>query len=247
MKEQNRALDSDKYIEETIKRYNEIAKEYTNDWRGRLDATDPAKPIQFEKLVGPPPGKILDAGCGTGKHSIYFARKGYSVYGIDRSLGMLKEAVKNSVGLQINFVMEDIRALSFPNDFFDGLWTVATIAHLPPVDRQKFIQEAYRVLKPNGILYIGAHNLFSKKHLFRLTKFYLSHLVPPNNCLTAKIKVVVAWAKTGYLFLDNRHWFYPWKSSLLKILRQTGFSVLESNFWFLKRLSIYARKIVTYT
>lgn len=244
MAEQDKTLNTNHLVEETVKRYDEIAEEYGSDWRGHLDATEPVKPAKFEKLVGSPPRKILDAGCGTGKHSIYFARQGYDVYGIDRSSGMMREAVKNSVGLQISFAMEDMRSLSFPNNFFDGMWTVAAISHLPPADKRKFIQEAHRVLKPNGILYIGAHNLFSKKHLTRLAKFYLSHLVQSNDHLIAKIKTVVAWTNSGYLFLDNRHWFYPWKGSLLKMLREIGFVVLESNSCFSKRLSIYARKAV---
>jgi len=242
MSERNQ--DANHFTEETVRRYDEIAREYSNDWRSRLEVTELVKLTKFEKLVGSPPRKILDAGCGTGKHSIYFAGQGYDVYGIDKSSGMLREAVKNSVGLQINFAMGDIRSLSFPNDFFDGMWTVAAIAHLPPADKRKFIQEAHRVLKPNGILYVGTHNLFSAKHLTRLAKFYLSHLARSNDHLIVKVKTVVAWAKTGYLFLDNRHWFFPRKSSLLKMLRETGFVVLTSNSCFSKRLSIYAKKVV---
>lgn len=232
------------FVEETVRRYDEIAREYSNDWRSQLEVTELIKLTKFEKLLGSPPRKILDVGCGTGKHSIYFAGHGYDVYGIDRSSGMLEEAVKNSAGLRINFAMEDMRSLSFPNDFFDGVWTVAAIAHLPPADKRKFIQETHRVLKPNGILYIGTHNLFSAKHLTRLAKFYLSHLVRPSDRLIARIKTVMGWAKIGYLFLDNRHWFYPRKSSLLKMIRETGFVVLTSNSCFSKRLSIYARRIV---
>lgn len=228
--------------EETVKRYDEIARAYGSDWRGKLDAVELGQPARFEKLIGLPPRKILDAGCGTGKHSVYFAERGYAVYGIDRSSGMLREAVLNSVGLQINFAMEDMRSLSFPNNFFDGVWSVAAIAHLAPEDKRKFIQEVHRVLKNNGILYVGAHNLFSKKHLTRLAKFYLSHLVQSNDHLITKIKTVVAWVNNGYLFLDNRHWFYPWKGSLLKMLRETGFSILESNSNSSKRLRVFARK-----
>lgn len=244
MLKRNRIQNTNHFVEETIRRYDEIAREYANDWRGQLDVADLVAPVKFEKLIGLPPCKILDAGCGTGKHSVYFAKHGYEVYGLDKSSGMLKEAVKNSVGLRINFVMGDIRTLNFPNDFFDGVWTVATIAHLLPSDKRKFIQEAHRVLKPNGILYIGTHNLFSIKHLTRLAKFYLSHLMWSNDCLIARIKTVISWTKTGYLFLDNRHWFYPTKSSILKMLRETGFVVLESNSGVSKRLSIYARKTV---
>lgn len=245
MTEQYKIPNAEHLIEETIKRYNEIAEDYSSGWRGQLDATESAKSTKFEKLIGTPPRKILDVGCGTGKHSICFARRGFDVYGIDRSLGMLKEAIQNSIGLQINFTMEDMRSISFPNDFFDGIWTVAAIAHLPPTDKQKFIQEAYRVLRPNGILYIGAHNLLSRKHITRLIRCYLSYLLHSDDCFNAKLKTVATWMKTGYLFLDNRHWFYPWKGSLLKMLRETGFIVLESSSCFSKRLSIYARKVET--
>ena len=80
MTEQDETLNTNHLIEETVKRYDEIAEEYGSDWRGQLDATEPVKPTKFEKLVGSPPRKILDAGCGTGKHSIYFAGQGYNVY-----------------------------------------------------------------------------------------------------------------------------------------------------------------------
>lgn len=228
---------------ETIERYDKIAREYSSDWRGKLDTVELVQPTRFEELIGLPPRKILDAGCGTGKHSVYFAERGYDVYGIDRSVGMLGEAVRNSTGLRINFAMGDMRSLSFPHSFFDGVWSVAAIAHLTPEDKRRFIQEADRVLKHNGILYIGTHNLFSVKHLTRLARSYLLYLARSNDQLSVKIKTVMTWAKMGYLFLDNRHWFYPVKSSLLKMLRETGFVVLENNPCFSKRLSIYARKV----
>lgn len=230
--------------EETVARYDQIAGEYGSDWRGRLDTIELAQPARFEELIGLPPRKILDAGCGTGKHSVYFAGRGYNVYGIDRSTGMLGEAVKNSAGIRIIFAIGDMRSLSFPNNFFDGVWSVAAIAHLTPENKRRFVQEAYRVLKNNGILYIGTHNLLSVKHLTRLTRFYLSHLVRSNDQLIVKIKTVITWARVGYLYLDKRHWFYPRNGSLLKLLRETGFVVLESNPRFAKRLSIYARKVV---
>jgi len=240
-----RSQNSNYFIEETIRRYDEIARDYSNDWRSYLQATEIIEPIKFKKILGSPPCKILDAGCGTGKHSIYFAECGYDVYGIDLSSKMLEEAIKKSTGLKIKFARGDIRSLNFPDDFFNGVWSVATIAHLVPTDKRIFIQEAYRVLKPNGIFYISTHNRFSRKHLIRMAKFYLSYLVRPSDHLIMRIKTVVVWVKTGYLFLDNRHWFYPTKSSLLKMLRETGFVVLASNSCFSKRLSIYAKKVVT--
>lgn len=134
-------------IEETVRRYNEIAVEYGNDWRGKLDGTQLIQPEKFEKLIGLPPRRILDAGYGAGKRSIYFARRGYDVAGIDMidmSAGMIEEVAKNSTGLSINFALGDMRFLAFLSDFFDGVWTVAAIAHLTSEDKQGFIREAHQ-------------------------------------------------------------------------------------------------------
>lgn len=231
-------------IEETVRRYNEIAAEYGSDWRGKLDGTQLIQPEKFEKLIGLPPRRILDAGCGTGKHSVYFARRGYDVTGIDMSAGMIEEAAKNSTGLSINFALRDMRSLTFLSNFFDGVWTVAAIAHLTSEDKQGFIREAHRVLKRDGVFYISSQNLFSVKHLARLVKFYLRHLACSHGRLIDKIKTIVNWAKEGYLFLDERHWFFPKKSLLLRMLNEAGFTVVDSNSCFSNRLSVYARKVV---
>jgi len=231
-------------IEETVRRYNEIATEYGSDWRGNLDAAQLIQPEKFEKLIGLPPRRILDAGCGTGKHSVYFAGRGYDVTGLDMSAGMIREAVKNLAGLKIIFVLGDMRSLTFPNNFFDGVWTVAALAHLTFKDKQRFIREAHRVLKHDGILYISSQNLFAVKHLTRLVKFYLRHLARSHDRLINKIKMIVSLAKEGYLFLDERHWFFPKKGPLLRMLDEAGFVVVDSNSRFSNRLSIYARKMV---
>ncbi|HNW88598.1 MAG TPA: class I SAM-dependent methyltransferase [Bacteroidales bacterium] len=63
--------------------------------------------------------RILDVGCGTGRHSIELTKRGYSVTGIDLSETQLaaarEKAVKN--GLNISFLKHDARALPFNNEF----------------------------------------------------------------------------------------------------------------------------------
>lgn len=242
MLNQNSTLKTEYAVKETTKRYDEIAEEYSNDWRGGHDTRQLKQLEKFEALIGSPPKKILDAGCGTGKDCIYFATHGYEVCGIDISSGMLKKAIENSKSLKINFAIGDIRLHPFPNNFFDGVWTVAAIVHLPPADKQKVIQEAYRVLMYGGILHVDAQNLYSMKRLVRLLQFYLPYLRCSNGCFMTKMKAIREWAKMGYVYLDNRHWFYPEKNSILRMLREAGFSILKSNCRFSKRLSVYAKK-----
>lgn len=64
--------------------------------------------------------KILDVGCGTGRHSIELSKRGYNVTGIDLSETQLARAKKKAKdnNLIINFQQQDARKLTF-NDEFD--------------------------------------------------------------------------------------------------------------------------------
>lgn len=238
---------------ETIKRYNEIAEEYSKDWRGEHDELQLKHLRRFEEMIGSPAKRILDAGCGTGKDSIYFASHDYDVYGVDLSPGMIEKATEgsNNRDLNINFLIGDMKFLNFPNNCFDGVWTAAALVHLSPEDKRKAIQEFYRVLKPEGVLHIWVQNLLAPKHLMRLMQSHLFYLeLESGKVLTRRksIKEITEGKsmreriRLGYTYLDNRHWFYPTKFSLLKMLEDEGFSILESNHVFSRRLSVYARK-----
>jgi len=63
--------------------------------------------------------KILDVGCGTGRHAIELSKRGYTVTGIDLSETQLARAQENAErnNLKINFFKEDARHLSFDKEF----------------------------------------------------------------------------------------------------------------------------------
>ncbi len=63
--------------------------------------------------------KVLDVGCGTGRHSVELTKRGYSVTGIDLSETQLKRAKEKaeSINLKIDFQQQDARYLSFNNEF----------------------------------------------------------------------------------------------------------------------------------
>ena len=63
--------------------------------------------------------KILDVGCGTGRHAIELSKRGYIVTGIDLSetqLARAREKAENN-NLTIDFQRQDARNLSFNNEF----------------------------------------------------------------------------------------------------------------------------------
>jgi 2-polyprenyl-3-methyl-5-hydroxy-6-metoxy-1,4-benzoquinol methylase len=63
--------------------------------------------------------KILDVGCGTGRHSIELSKRGYDVTGVDLSESQLARAREKaeSSNLKINFQKEDARNLPFNKEF----------------------------------------------------------------------------------------------------------------------------------
>jgi len=69
----------------------------------------------------------------------------------------------------IKFLLADIRKLPFPKNYFDGLWVSAVFHHLQKKDMLPTLKEFYRVLKPDGVLFIltkfGTKKFFGKDKL----------------------------------------------------------------------------------
>ena len=85
---------------------------FTHGTVGECDFIE--KELNFNKDL-----RIIDIGCGTGRHSIEFSKRGYSVTGIDLSeslLGKAREKAKER-GLQIDFLRHDARNLPFKGQF----------------------------------------------------------------------------------------------------------------------------------
>lgn len=102
--------------------------------------------------------KTLDMGCGTGIYTIWLAKKGLDVTGIDLSPEMLAKAREKAErdNIRIEWLQGDIRQLPFSDGTFDLI--VCNIV-LEFVDEPgKVISEALRVLKEGGRLIIGMIN-----------------------------------------------------------------------------------------
>ncbi len=76
----------------------------------------------LRELSLPEHGHILDMGCGTGRHAIELARRGYRVTGVDISSGMLAEAEKAAREAEVNitWVHADAAKFSSSTDVFDA-------------------------------------------------------------------------------------------------------------------------------
>mgnify|MGYP000064722967 CR=1 FL=1 len=98
---------------------------------------------------------ILDVGCGIGGSSLYLAQKfNAKATGITLSpvqAARAKErAAEAGLSSKTLFQVADALAMPFADDSFDLVWSLESGEHMP--DKNKFIQECYRVLKPSGRL-----------------------------------------------------------------------------------------------
>jgi len=84
--------------------FDQIADSYENEvfTRNTIAEVD----FVIEELALMPGASVIDIGCGTGRHSIEFARRGFSVTGVDQSPGMLGVARQNAemAGVEISFI-----------------------------------------------------------------------------------------------------------------------------------------------
>lgn len=129
------------------------------------------KEIKYNKEI-----KILDIGCGTGRHSIELAKRGYKVVGIDLSESQLKGAREKASGLnlQITFQKHDARNLPFLHEFDLVIMLCEGAFPLMETDEMNFqiLQNAANALKPKGKLFFTTLNgLFP---LFHSVKEFLA-------------------------------------------------------------------------
>jgi 2-polyprenyl-3-methyl-5-hydroxy-6-metoxy-1,4-benzoquinol methylase len=109
--------------------------------------------------------KILDVGCGTGRHAINLATKGYkNITGIDLSPNLISAAKKvaKEKNVQVDFRVGDARELPFENEFDAALCLCEGAFGLLENDAEnyKVLRAVHQSLKKQGIFILTTLNLF---------------------------------------------------------------------------------------
>lgn len=129
----------------TIQYYNIHAQEYAED---TFTADVEALRRRFLQYV-PLNGKILDAGCGSGRDTVAFLKKGYAVDAFDASEEMCRIAAEKT-GIPVKRkCFEELDGKSE----YDGIWACASLLHVKKEHLPGVLERLHRLLKPEGILY----------------------------------------------------------------------------------------------
>ncbi|MBO8171541.1 MAG: methyltransferase domain-containing protein [Bacillaceae bacterium] len=137
--------------------FDRSATTYDNWCSTPLGATvDELEKALIAKAADPQPGeKALDLGCGTGIYTLWLAKMGLRVTGIDISREMLHQAREKAAreNVQVDLLSGDIHNLPFPDDIFDLV--IGNIVLEFVDDPKQVVSEALRVIKKGGRLVIG--------------------------------------------------------------------------------------------
>jgi SAM-dependent methyltransferase len=111
-------------------------------------------------LAARPGARILDVGCGYGRHAIELVQRGLDVTGLDLSLPLLIRAADEAQkrALSVNFVHADMREMAFDQEF-DGVTCMLTSFGYFDEDANMRVAEGMaRALKPGGRLLLDIVN-----------------------------------------------------------------------------------------
>lgn len=135
---------------------------FTKGTKGECDFIE--KEVKFNKSI-----KILDIGCGTGRHTIELVKRGYKVVGVDLSESQLKRAKEKASeqNLKIDFQKHDARDLPFNKEFDLIIMICEGAFPLMETDEMNFLilQNAAKSLKKNGkLIFTTLNGLFPLFH-----------------------------------------------------------------------------------
>jgi len=117
---------------------------------------------------------MLEIGCGNGETSVWFAKNGAEVYGLDISDESIiiaeRRSRENETTDKTHFLVSPAEKTKFPDNFFDIVFINVSLHHL---EVEQALNEFKRVLKPNGIFVAIEPFVFSKM----IQKIRISKLV----------------------------------------------------------------------
>jgi len=212
-----RKYDSESYAQGTIGECDFIEKE-----------------LQYAKTL-----KIIDIGCGTGRHSIELAKRGYSLTGIDLSASMLAKAREKAAAnqLRVDFFQYDARKLPFNNEFDAAIMLCEGGFSLMETDEMNFeiLKNATKALKDKGkLIFTALNGLFPLFH--SVSEFYKSKLKDgQSQCKECSFDLMAFRDHNTVVFEDdsgnknelkcNERYYVP--SEITWLLKSLGFAKID--------------------
>lgn len=136
--------------------FSELLDEYEWNFQWYMEPLDAAF---FEGKL------VLDAGCGTGRHTHYAGRTGAHVVAVDVSRAIDVAASNNRANPNAHFVQADLTSLPFRPGAFDFVYSLGVLHHLP--DPEGAFRSLLRYLRPGGQIRVYLYWSLESESAFR--------------------------------------------------------------------------------
>ena len=204
-------------LEKTKKDYDLIAEEFS---RTREKPWEEIKFLFNDYLIFGE--KVLDLGCGNGRYFPSFKEKRINYFGIDFSEKLI-EIAKNKYP-EGNFQVGDALNLPFPENFFDKVYSIATLHHIPSKEfRLQFLKEIKRILKPEGLLILTVWRFHQLKETYLLFKYTILKLFR---------KTKLDWKDIFEFWGKKIERYYHWfsENELKNLVKEANFKIEKIEF-----------------
>jgi len=149
-------------LKRAVPLYDPLSADYDRfvNWKERLAYE---LPFIEQQLTASGARRVLDTACGTGKHAIALAQRGYDVTGADLSVGMVEQARENAaaVDCDVRFVVAGFGELEVKvGNGFDALLCLGnSLPHVLTADAlHEALTDFAALLRPDGLLLIQNRN-----------------------------------------------------------------------------------------
>lgn len=161
-----------------ITNYDKIASKYidhvnkNNSWNNMYE-----RPYMLSEFDDFRDKKVLDIGCGTGFYSFYALKQQASVSSVDASQEMLDYVKEKDGSGSLNLFKSDLAdGLPFIEDNSQDFIICSLVIHYLE-NWDKLVQDFYRVLKPNGKVYISTHHPFGDVLVHEKENYFDKYLI----------------------------------------------------------------------
>lgn len=148
---------TDKQVEITRQTYQEYADRYVLNYERRQGALEEARLFTIDPFLRAfekynLSGKILFAGCGSGRDLQEASKQGFTCVGVDTSLHMIN--IGKIMGIKEPLMEMNIEELDLPNHSFAGIFCETAIAHVKKKSLPSVLKNFARLLVNGGLLLV---------------------------------------------------------------------------------------------
>lgn len=199
-----------KILNDVRQSYDTIAQDFS---RTRRSVWEEFKPLADYAKTG---DRVLDLGCGNGRLIELFKGRPIEYSGVDISENLIAIAKQRYPGQ--DFQVFDGLKTPFKDNWFDKIYCIAVLHHIPSYElRKEFLEEARRVLNSGGKLILTTWYLWNKLSFWRLLfKFTLKKLIGKSPL--DFFDIMEPWGKISERYLHNFR-----KRELKRLIIKAGF------------------------